>query len=69
MSKPVLLLTRHLPPTIEARAARDYDARLNTEDAPWYRDGAEIIRRAAHANAAAQRLAIGLIVLAIRGCA
>lgn len=32
MAKPVLLVTRRLPPAIEARAARDYDARLNTDD-------------------------------------
>jgi len=49
--KPVLLVTRQLPPAIEARAARDYDARLNPTDAPWYRDSAEIIRRAAGADA------------------
>jgi lactate dehydrogenase-like 2-hydroxyacid dehydrogenase len=46
MSKPVLLLTRKLPDAIEARAARDYDVRLNPDDAPWSRDGAEIARRA-----------------------
>ncbi len=49
--KPVLLVTRKLPPAIEARAARDYDARLNPTDAPWYRDGAEIISRAEGADA------------------
>ncbi len=49
MSKPALLVTRHLPAAIEARAARDYDARLNEGDAPWFRDGAEIARRAAGA--------------------
>lgn len=59
MSKPVLLLTRHLPPAVEARAARDYDARLNTEDAPWYRDGAEITRRATESNAAGILCAAG----------
>jgi lactate dehydrogenase-like 2-hydroxyacid dehydrogenase len=46
MPKPVLLLTRKLPEAIEARAARDYDATLNSTDDPWYRDGAEIARRA-----------------------
>jgi lactate dehydrogenase-like 2-hydroxyacid dehydrogenase len=46
MTKPALLVTRQLPPAIEARAARDYAAQLNPTDAPWYRDGAEIIRRA-----------------------
>jgi hypothetical protein len=29
MAKPVLLVTRRLPAAVEARAARDYDARLN----------------------------------------
>lgn len=59
MPKPVLLLTRRLPPAIEARAARDYDARLNTEDAPWYRDGAEIARRASECGAAGILCAAG----------
>ena len=35
MAKPVLLLTRKLPAAIEARAARDYDARLNRRRAMW----------------------------------
>ncbi|MBX9701282.1 MAG: D-glycerate dehydrogenase [Acetobacteraceae bacterium] len=47
MAKPVLLVTRTLPAAIEARAARDYDARLNPDDAHWAADGAEIARRAA----------------------
>lgn len=51
MPKPVLLVTRRLPDAIEARAARDFDARLNSEDAPWFRDGAEIARRATEAGA------------------
>ena len=34
MSKPVLVVTRRLPPAVEARASRDYDARLNAADAP-----------------------------------
>jgi lactate dehydrogenase-like 2-hydroxyacid dehydrogenase len=34
MPKPVLLVTRRLPPAIEARAARDYDARLTVSDTP-----------------------------------
>jgi lactate dehydrogenase-like 2-hydroxyacid dehydrogenase len=34
MPKPVLLVTRRLPPAIEARAARDYDARLTASDTP-----------------------------------
>jgi lactate dehydrogenase-like 2-hydroxyacid dehydrogenase len=49
MTKPVLLVTRRLPPAVEARAARDYDARLNPEDAP--RTGADILRLAQGATA------------------
>jgi hypothetical protein len=52
MAKPVLLVTRKLPEPIEARAARDYDARLNPQDAPWATHGAEIARRAREAGAA-----------------
>jgi lactate dehydrogenase-like 2-hydroxyacid dehydrogenase len=52
MAKPVLLVTRKLPEAIEARAARDYDAFLNAQDAPWATDGAEIARRAREAGAA-----------------
>lgn len=59
MPKPVLLITRKLPPAIEARAARDYDARLNSQDEPWFRDGAEIARRAAEAGAAGILCAAG----------
>jgi lactate dehydrogenase-like 2-hydroxyacid dehydrogenase len=59
MSKPVLLLTRKLPPAVEARAARDYDARLNAADELWSRDGAEIARRAAEAGAAGILCAAG----------
>ncbi len=44
MAKPVLFVTRRLPPAVEARAARDYDARLNAEDTP--RSGADIVRMA-----------------------
>ncbi|HKM62395.1 MAG TPA: D-glycerate dehydrogenase [Acidisphaera sp.] len=33
MSKPVLYVTRRLPPSIEARAKREYDARLSPDDA------------------------------------
>jgi lactate dehydrogenase-like 2-hydroxyacid dehydrogenase len=50
-AKPVLLVTRKLPEAIEARAARDYDARLNPDDAMWADNGAEIARRAAEAKA------------------
>ena len=52
MAKPILLVTRKLPEAIEARAAQDYDARLNPQDAPWATDGAEIPRRATEASAA-----------------
>jgi len=49
VTKPVLLVTRRLPPAIEARAARDYQARLNPEDTP--RTGADILRLAQGADA------------------
>jgi lactate dehydrogenase-like 2-hydroxyacid dehydrogenase len=49
MSKPVLFVTRRLPKAVEARAARDYDARLNPDDTP--RTGADIVRLAAGADA------------------
>ncbi|TCZ56319.1 2-hydroxyacid dehydrogenase [Roseicella aquatilis] len=51
MAKPILLVTRKLPEAIEARAARDYDARLNPRDEGWSTDGAEIARRAAEIRA------------------
>jgi lactate dehydrogenase-like 2-hydroxyacid dehydrogenase len=49
MTKPVLLITRRLPPAVEARAARDYDARLNPDDSP--RSPADILRLAQGADA------------------
>jgi lactate dehydrogenase-like 2-hydroxyacid dehydrogenase len=49
MAKPVLLVTRRLPPAVEARAAAEFDARLNAEDAP--RTGADILRLAQGADA------------------
>jgi glyoxylate reductase len=49
MTKPVLLVTRKLPPKVEARAARDYDARLNEDDAP--RSPSDILRLADGADA------------------
>ncbi len=52
MAKPVLLVTRKLPEAVEARAARDYDARLNADDARWAAIGAEIVRRAGDVGAA-----------------
>ena len=59
MSRPVLLVTRKLPAAVEARAARDYAARLNDGDAPWHKDGAEIVRRATEAQAAGILCAAG----------
>jgi lactate dehydrogenase-like 2-hydroxyacid dehydrogenase len=47
MAKPVLLVTRRLPPAVEARAARDYDARLTASDMPI----PDIVTRAAGADA------------------
>jgi lactate dehydrogenase-like 2-hydroxyacid dehydrogenase len=47
MAKPILLVTRKLPPAIEAEAARIFAATLNTADEPWATDGTEIARRAA----------------------
>ena len=44
MSKPILVITRRLPPAVEARAGRDYDARLNASDAPV--TGADVLARA-----------------------
>ena len=52
MAKPILLVTRKLPDAIEARATRDYDARLNPQDENWSTDGAEIARRATEIGAA-----------------
>ncbi len=49
MTKPVLLVTRRLPDAIEARVARDYQARLNPEDTP--RTGADILRLSQGADA------------------
>src|SRR5690349_20439656 len=49
MPKPVLLITRRLPSAIEARAARDYEARLNPDDSP--RSPADILRLAEGADA------------------
>jgi lactate dehydrogenase-like 2-hydroxyacid dehydrogenase len=49
MGKPVLLVTRRLPPAVEARAARDFVARLNTEDRP--RTSADLLSAAAAAGA------------------
>ncbi len=43
-SKPTILVTRRLPDNVLARAGRDYDARINLDDALY--DGAEVVRRA-----------------------
>jgi lactate dehydrogenase-like 2-hydroxyacid dehydrogenase len=59
MSKPALLLTRKLPAAIEARAAERFDATLNPTDEAWFRDGAEIAKRAAAVNAAGILCAAG----------
>jgi lactate dehydrogenase-like 2-hydroxyacid dehydrogenase len=44
MTKPILVVTRRLPPAIEARAAQDYEARLSPDDAQV--TGADILARA-----------------------
>lgn len=49
VAKPSLLVTRKLPDAVEARAARDYRAILNTDDTPF--SGAAIAERAAGAAA------------------
>lgn len=49
MAKPVVFVTRKLPPAVEARAARDYDARLNPDDRIY--TAAELIAGAAGADA------------------
>jgi lactate dehydrogenase-like 2-hydroxyacid dehydrogenase len=47
--KPVVLVTRKLPEAVEARLARDYEARLNPTDALY--DADALIARAAGADA------------------
>jgi lactate dehydrogenase-like 2-hydroxyacid dehydrogenase len=49
MTKPILVVTRRLPAAIEARAARDYEARLSADDARV--TGAEILARSEGAAA------------------
>jgi lactate dehydrogenase-like 2-hydroxyacid dehydrogenase len=49
MAKPVLFATRRLPSSVEARAARDYEARLNIEDRQL--TIAELVRSAQGASA------------------
>jgi lactate dehydrogenase-like 2-hydroxyacid dehydrogenase len=48
-SKPVVLVTRKLPDDVEARLARDYEARLNPDDKLYPRD--ELVARAEGADA------------------
>ena len=47
MSKPALLVTRRLPPAVEARAAAEFDARLTASDLPM----PDVIAKAAGADA------------------
>ena len=49
MDKPTLLVTRRLPPAVEARAARDFGARLNAGDSP--RSAEDVVRLAEGADA------------------
>jgi len=49
MSRPVVFVTRKLPPAVEARVSRDYDARLNPDDRIYTAD--ELAARAADADA------------------
>jgi len=49
MSKPVVLVTRKLPQAVEARLARDYDARLNPDDTLYERS--DLLARAEGADA------------------
>ena len=49
MPKPILFVTRRLPPAVEARCGRDYDARLNPQDQP--RTGADIVAMSQGADA------------------
>src|SRR6476659_6489465 len=47
MAKPVLFVTRRLPPAVEARAEAEFDARLTTSDVPI----TDVAARAAGADA------------------
>jgi glyoxylate reductase len=49
MSKPILLVTRRLPPAVEQRCARDYTAHFNPDDSPMA--PADLLRRAEGADA------------------
>lgn len=59
MAKPTVLVTRKLPAETEARLSALFDARLNPADEPWFRDGAEIARRATEVGAAGVLCAAG----------
>jgi lactate dehydrogenase-like 2-hydroxyacid dehydrogenase len=48
-SKPVVVVTRRLPPAVEARLARDYEPRFNPDDRLYTSD--QLIERAAGADA------------------
>ena len=47
MAKPVLLVTRRIPPAVEARAAAEFDARLTSSDVPM----TDVVAQAAGADA------------------
>jgi lactate dehydrogenase-like 2-hydroxyacid dehydrogenase len=47
MARPVLLVTRRMPPAVEARAAAEFDARLTSSDVPM----ADVAAQAAGADA------------------
>jgi lactate dehydrogenase-like 2-hydroxyacid dehydrogenase len=47
MAKPVLLVTRRLPPSVEARASADFEARLTASDTPMQ----DVVAQAAGADA------------------
>ncbi|MBM3482098.1 MAG: D-glycerate dehydrogenase [Alphaproteobacteria bacterium] len=47
--KPVLLITRRMPPMVHERARRDYDARLNLDDTLY--DSAALVKAASGADA------------------
>lgn len=49
MSRPTVFVTRKLPPAVEARAARDYDVRLNPDDRTYTAE--ELAAHAADADA------------------
>jgi lactate dehydrogenase-like 2-hydroxyacid dehydrogenase len=49
MRRPTVFVTRKLPPAVEARVSRDYDARLNPDDQIYTAD--ELAARAADADA------------------